>query len=851
MPQNDTIYQSLDLPPHIVPATPSGAAAPDQPAKSPYASLIRAAVPQAKVLPVTTSYGAFFQGPNGYANADYWRVDVSDSRLSGAYDLISGRRPRSAGQVDLSPAAAKALGVSQGSTVTLAAQSAANGRSASFTVVGIMEQPDHTKAAAVFALAGAPAATGEAPNGWFLENRGGVSWSEVEALNRVGFPVISREVVDDPPARSQDPYYAQVQQYPVDRSPTAAAVAISAIVVGIALLEVVLLAGPAFAVSARRREREYAIIGAAGADSRQIRRIVLADGVVLGSVAGALGAGLGLGAACAALPFFARLTGKLPGAVHVSIVQVLGVVLLAVLLGLCSAMQPARSASRREIMATLSGRRAGTTRRRRVRSVVLGLLLIALGVFGETSGSHGTGAFRLLGIVGGVALIEVGAILCTPTIVSLVAKLGGILPLGPRLAVRDCARNLGRTTPAVAAMFAAVAGAVAAGGYLDSSITQQRQAYQPSLLANQIAMQVDNPAQAAQVDRVLRSVLPVTTSFVTESIAGYQQDVTAADQWSLSVLTPGATAASCAKDSVSTVPASAVADFQCGQYIEPTAQNGELVGGAAVLTDVTGVRDEAADRILDQGGIVLFDSGSDFAGAVRDGRASLVVVTDVPGEKAGTDVQTVRRYSLPATVEGSRGVPDPGAVIAPAAARQLGLVGQAQRTVLTVDLPGRVTAGQQIAASQVAARFAISTGATVDRDFSSADNTVNLVVLAFALLLALAAAAIATGLALADGRADHETLSAVGSSPWTRRWLAGSTALVITGLGILIGVPIGFLIVKGLLNVDSIGVSAANPVRFIVPWLNLGVMAAATPLLTALGAMLLSRSGHTTGRPTA
>ena len=41
-----------------------------------------------------------------------------------------------------------------------------------------------------------------------------------------------------------------------------------------------------------------------------------------------------------------------------------------------------------------------------------------------------------------------------------------------------------------------------------------------------------------------------------------------------------------------------------------------------------------------------------------------------------------------------------------------------------------------------------------------------------------------------------------------------------------------------------------TPIRFVVPWLNLGAMAAATPLLTALGAMLLSRSGNAAVRRT-
>ncbi len=59
-----------------------------------------------------------------------------------------------------------------------------------------------------------------------------------------------------------------------------------ALVVVMALLEVVLLAGPAFAVIARRMQRSLALMAATGATPPQARRVVLASGVVLG-VAGA------------------------------------------------------------------------------------------------------------------------------------------------------------------------------------------------------------------------------------------------------------------------------------------------------------------------------------------------------------------------------------------------------------------------------------------------------------------------------------------------------------------------------------------------------------------------------------
>ena len=73
--------------------------------------------------------------------------------------------------------------------------------------------------------------------------------------------------------------------------------AILVLIVTMALLEVVLLAGPAFAVSARRQPRTLALIAASGGTPPQARRVVLASGVVLGGVAAVLGVLLGIGAA--------------------------------------------------------------------------------------------------------------------------------------------------------------------------------------------------------------------------------------------------------------------------------------------------------------------------------------------------------------------------------------------------------------------------------------------------------------------------------------------------------------------------------------------------------------------------
>ena len=52
--------------------------------------------------------------------------------------------------------------------------------------------------------------------------------------------------------------------------------AVIALVVVMALIEVVLLAGPAFAVGARRQSRSLALMAATGGTPAQARRVVMA-----------------------------------------------------------------------------------------------------------------------------------------------------------------------------------------------------------------------------------------------------------------------------------------------------------------------------------------------------------------------------------------------------------------------------------------------------------------------------------------------------------------------------------------------------------------------------------------------
>jgi putative ABC transport system permease protein len=335
---------------------------------------------------------------------------------------------------------------------------------------------------------------------------------------------------------------------------------------------------------------------------------------------------------------------------------------------------------------------------------------------------------------------------------------------------------------------------------------------------------------------------------VIQGLNGYSDD--AANQWQISAVPPGDVAdqgvdqGDCPAAGTASAPGASTLQG-CGDTLWGTGMAQSAIGGPAVLKEVTGIDDPRADAVLDQGGVVVFEDGM-----VSGGKITLVVRRQVTDKaKPATATVTTTYVTLPAIYENPAGLPNPGLVISPAAAQRTGLAAGGNLS-LVLDLRSHITANQGFVASEAISQFIGQSGLMQEDGYVSKLGLANFVLLGVALLLAIGAAGIATGLALADGRADQETLAAVGASPWTRRWLAGSTALVITGLGVLIGVPLGFAIAEGLVRVSNLSMvvgvvdgQAGGPAKpFTVPWFNLGVCAFAIPAVTALCAMLLSRS---------
>ncbi|MGD9955384.1 MAG: hypothetical protein AB7V23_04890, partial [Candidatus Nanopelagicales bacterium] len=124
--------------------------------------------------------------------------------------------------------------------------------------------------------------------------------------------------------------------------------------------------------------------------------------------------------------------------------------------------------------------------------------------------------------------------------------------------------------------------------------------------------------------------------------------------------------------------------------------------------------------------------------------------------------------------------------------------------------------------------------------FTSADPIVAILLVGGGVtaLLALLAGLMVTALALADGKADHATLAAVGAPPGTRRRLGAATAGYVALLGCTVGVVSGLLGSYVLVPLLNRGISGT----WVTPWAMITIVLVGVPLLTSVAAWLTTRS---------
>ncbi|MGH9103268.1 MAG: hypothetical protein ACRDYD_09880 [Acidimicrobiales bacterium] len=780
----------------------------------------------------------------GLASVEMTGVDLSSPLARGLVTLTAGRLARHPGEAVVTPTLASQAGLHVGSTLRTIQPA---GR---YHVVGIADDPATTGGDRAWAMPGA--VSGAAGTGTTVDFLAGtaeaVTWPAVLRLNAAGYAVQSRWVTAHPPPASQVRFSQGFGSH-VSKG----FVASGALVGGLGLLEVVLLAGPAFAVMARRQERALALVATAGGRRRDLRDTVLANGIILGALAGLAATGIGVGAAWLAEPLLAHLVHTRPGPLGVRPADLALVALVGVVTALAAVAMPARAAARTDVVAALASRRPRP--RARLRVPVIAAAIAALGVVVALAGATRHGATAL--VLAGVALVEVGVVVATPTILLLATSLGRHLPLAPRLALRDAGRNRSSAAPAAAAVMAAVIGCVAVLVTVSSVSATDLRTYRPTMPRGDVSVGILNLTSQSsngpsEVAAALRSTL------ATSSVAV--------------VSTPGrcSGAAGCA---LTVVPHVAPGLTRTTRFGSTTSFGGGLgytiVASAAALPALTGLANAAglapAVAALHAGEALLAD-----AWAVHDGRAALDVVTYPPAKGAGPPPEpTLRTVEVPATVLRS-GFAPAEVILPPALARRIG-AGSTPTAVVAATTTAPTTAQTQaLRAALVKVDVAHPGLLDPSQLFSVASGyrqpgrlTMLALILATA-IVAVAAAGIATGLNNLDRSDDLRTLEAIGAGPRVRRVLSSARAGVVAGLGAVLGTLAGFVPALAWIisrnqsigtpatvqaspapgsllgNIVTTQVSAA--VHLVVPWAELAAVVVGIPLAACLLAGLLSRS---------
>ncbi|RYJ07243.1 MAG: ABC transporter permease, partial [Actinomycetales bacterium] len=226
---------------------------------------------------VVEDYGTLRIGERGLST-ELRGIDTTSELTRGMYAVEQGRAPRSPQEILVNPVLADD-GATIGTRVVLDDRP--------FTVVGI-GRPSAAEHGGRDGAAVVLPQDLDVESSTTLVGGRAVTWPVVRKLNALGYVVTSRHVYENGVTDAQQ---REVDQALGDQgSGDSADRAVLVIAASSVMIEVVLLACPAFAVGVRRQRRELALLAASGASPRQLRRLVLGQAAVLGVVASVVAA---------------------------------------------------------------------------------------------------------------------------------------------------------------------------------------------------------------------------------------------------------------------------------------------------------------------------------------------------------------------------------------------------------------------------------------------------------------------------------------------------------------------------------------------------------------------------------
>jgi putative ABC transport system permease protein len=776
-------------------------------------------------------------GGDGAAMSVAVQTDFTEPDVASRFPVLEGRLPR-AGEIAVTERH-QDLGFDLGEAVEV---TLADGTTTTATISGVAPRNIDRISPVLLPETGPLTPPAEVTTAgsdlplWYVTGDEPVTWSDVQAINAAGAYATSRDVLLHPPAPADA---GQAWSGYIDWESISVIVAL--VLVG--LLEAIWLIGPAFAVGARRDTRSLALLAVNGAPAPALRDVMLARGVLTGTIGSVAGAGLGIAAAGVLVQV---IPDQLP-ALRLPVVSLAAVLVVGVLLAVVSAWLPARRAARADVVTVLAGRRPEVSAARwpTVVGAAAALGGVALAV---VAGAQGW----VIGMSAGIVIADLGLILACGGIVALIGRVAHRLPWTWRFALRDAARYRARTVPAIAAVLVAMAGASAALTYFGAEeAALAEQTYQPSASIGTVTLKqgpaygqafpADEPERLqAVVDEVLPDAAPLLAVPVAVAAAGDDDSATLRSGIGLLVRQlDGSHPGGSLYSDLSRWPGAIVTD-----------------GSDRELLHALGVPDEHLD---------------DVAGALADGRLPLPPShVDENGNArvrierwAVPDDRDDGNLVLPAAVVGGPGDPIPNLPILPESLldeldaetavgaylaenpvvptnRQMALLqSRIEAEITGFDLDKSVSA--TVETGERPDYYASSLVPALITPLSNESRPVlGLAVALAAVFLALVGTWSAVALSAIDARPDLATLAAVGAAPSARRRVVAAQAATISVIGSVLGLLAGTAI--------GVGWTLLSGYPLAVPWLQLAALAVVVPVLATAAAWTVTRSRVTLTR---
>jgi putative ABC transport system permease protein len=728
---------------------------------------------------------------------------LGDPLTDGLVDLVAGRPPVRPGEAALSLPLVEELGVAVGDELHLA------DLEAGLRVTGLVERPSDLGARDVVVVPGTM--PGQLHRRQWLIDAGPAGLHGVRAA-----------IGAVPSGMMADPDVGLVTSRGQIGAGRTEALDMLAVFGGLALTEAAIVASAAFAVGVRRQLRSLGLLAAGGGRRRDLRRVVLAGGLTLGSLGALLGAVLGVAAIAVLTPFLDGLFDRRVGALSIPWRLVAAAALAGMVAALAAAAAPARTAGRVPVNAALAGHRPVTKVTRRGLAAGAVAVAVGLAVIAARTGSPQARLMEpssLLAVTAGSILVVLGFTFASPSMVGLLGRLADRTPTGPRLALRDLARHRARSGPAMSAVMAALALPIAAGTFLASAdaFADRRP---PALAPEHVLVETSSPDAAepdpGRVDAVAEAVDATSRVTITE------------------LFPPDSRFAREATPAHAEAAVETTLDGEVGHRTVPLT----AVDDVATALDAWGVDDDqrvAATEALERGGILWFGVNAlhNRDATIRSGR-DILDKRPVTGVRAGTYTGL------------------PGAIVTRDTAQDLGLRLANERVLLLTAEP----LDDEARAAAVAA--AGDTGHTSPDHAPADDDAVTLgwhrptgywpamgwrlIALGVSTAVAAGIVVVALSLSAVEGRAERATLAAVGADRVMRRRFRAAQALALTLAAGVLAIPAGFL-------PSAVTLMARYPMYPLrLPWEAVGVALLGLPVLAWTVTMLLAREDDTTRR---